>query len=117
MGVFGWPDGEYAFDPASPVISPSIDPIDTVELIIEAVGKVVPTPLCERFLTQYPGQVLKSSERMTTYLTMSWAVFFACLYLSNNSYQTWLKSKKGGKGAKGKVGDHALAVNLVGVGK
>ena len=69
MGVFAWAEGEYVFDPASHVVTPSIDPIDTVEPIIEAVGKVVLDPTCERFLTQYPEQVLKASDRRTSYLS------------------------------------------------
>ncbi|MCB9552966.1 MAG: DUF4388 domain-containing protein [Myxococcales bacterium] len=74
LEAFGWPDGTFAFEPAQ--VRPGTPPlVDTVELLVEAGARMVPPPVCERFLAGYPGQQLRLTEWATTYAAAYDAAF------------------------------------------
>ena len=68
VAPFGWSDGTYHFEPSELRGDQGvIEPIDPVDLIIQAAAEALPTPLCERFLNSFRGQVLRQTEWLSRY--------------------------------------------------
>ncbi len=67
LECFGWPDGTFQFEVAQVRTSPKKRPIDTVELLLEAAARQLPTPVCERFLAGFARQNVRPTDWMGTY--------------------------------------------------
>jgi len=66
--AFEWPSGTYHFEPRDLRREDAvIEPMDSIVLIIRATAEVLPTPLCERFLRSFRGQVLKPTAWLPRY--------------------------------------------------
>ncbi len=58
LDVFGWSSGDFKFTQAAPTQDALIEPLHPVHLILESCVRVVPTPVCKRFLDNFKGQRL-----------------------------------------------------------
>lgn len=68
LAAFEWAAGTYQFEPRDLKREDAVlEPIDSIALIIRATAEVLPTPLCERFLRSFRGQVLKPTEWLRRY--------------------------------------------------
>lgn len=75
LEAFGWPDGTFAFEPGTVRTPPQQHSIDTIALLLDAAARVLPTPICERFVGGYPGQQLRLTEFANTYAAAYDAAF------------------------------------------
>ncbi len=68
QAAFGWAAGTYQFEPRDLRREEAIiEPIDPIVMIIQATAEVLPTPLCERFLRSFRGQILRPTEWLPRY--------------------------------------------------
>ncbi|MGC6415946.1 MAG: DUF4388 domain-containing protein [Bradymonadia bacterium] len=62
VDAFGWAEGQFSFRAAPPPGETLIDALHPVHLIIEACAKVVPTPVCRRFIDNFKGQIIEPTS-------------------------------------------------------
>lgn len=79
LECFAWPDGQFEFAPAQVRANPKQVPIDSVEVLLEAAARHLPTPVCERFLARFAGQLVRPTEWMESY-----GAFFDTLFPAPN---------------------------------
>ena len=73
--AFGWAEGRFSFRTATPQGDALIDALHPVHLIIEACSRVVPTPVCRRFIDNFMGQTIAETSWAETHQSEFKAMF------------------------------------------
>ena len=90
LDVFRWPSGTFAFAPQSAATQSFYEPIDVIDMLLEAAASYTAETVCEQFVASFAGQGLRLAPWDDRYGERYDALFGspnprACLATSNES--------------------------------